>query len=187
MVKNEEAKPKKGQLRRGTIKTQAQRDEQDRRVKAKSPPNFPWSEEMEDQICFEVATTAKRLKEILDENEDFPSERQFYKELLSNSRLEQKYNNAKKQQQDVKLDYQREVLARARESTYIDQQGNHRIDSPAVALAKIECDNIKWEAARLARKKYGKIEIELTGDKEATDNVRKMLEKAKSKKHERDF
>lgn len=172
--------------------TRANFDELDKKIKTEhkklmGAPEFPYSDEIAEMICFDVATTPKRIKEILDDNPLYPKERTFYKWLLNRPKFSQMYNEAKRQQQDVKLDYQREVLERARESTYFDQQGNSRIDAPAIALAKLECDNIKWEAARLARRKYGTIEVELTADKEAADNVRKMLEKAKSKKHDRDY
>lgn len=120
------------------------------------PPDFPYNDDIADAICFEVATSVKRVKHILDANPVFPSERTFYKWLFNYPDLAQKYHEAKKLQQDLMIDYQDDVLAQARDTGYYDAQGNLRIDAPAVALAKIKCDNIKWEASKLNPKKYGK-------------------------------
>lgn len=176
-------KPKKGPSR--PKKTQAEYDEQDRLIKATAPPSFPWSVELEDAICFEISTTAAPVKTILDANSLFPSERQLYKKIFNDPNFEQKYTKARQLQQDVKLAAQHDVLERARVSTYLDLQGNHRIDAPAVALAKLECDNIKWEASKLNRKKYGKIEIEITDAKDARKSVAEHV--AKAKKHAKDY
>lgn len=164
MPKPKEAaeKPRKPQAKRTKQKTRAEYDELDKRIKKKyGAPSFPWSEELEDAICFEVATTPRRLKHILDANPDFPDERTFYKQLFNSPSFSEKYKLAKERQQDVKLESQHDELEWARNSKYFDKGGSERIDGGAVSLARLACDNIKWEASKLAPKKYGKLESEV--------------------------
>lgn len=127
-------------------------------------PHYPWCPEIEDAICFDIATTPKRLKHILEDNPDYPSEHTFYKRLFNSPEFAQKYHIARERQQDVKLDSQHDELEWARNSTYHDKGGSARIDGGAVSLARLACDNIKWEASKLAPKKYGKTDVETDDD-----------------------
>ena len=119
-------------------------------------PEFPYNQDIADAICFEVATSTRRVKHILESIDVFPNERTFFKWLFNYPEFAQKYAEAKKHQQDLMVDYQDDVIARYENMTYTDKEGNQRIDAPAVGFAKLKCDNIKWEASKLNPKKYGK-------------------------------
>jgi hypothetical protein len=118
-------------------------------------PEFEYSEALADEICFSIATSKDGLEAILNSNSTFPKARTVYKWLFNKPEFAQKYREAKEHQQDILVDSQKQELEWARNYTYLDAQGNNRIDSGAVALAKLACDNIKWDASKKAPKKYG--------------------------------
>jgi hypothetical protein len=118
-------------------------------------PPFEYDEKIADEICFLISTTKDGIDKILKVKDYFPGKMTFYKWIFSVSDFADKYRQAKEHQQDILVESQKEELEWARNYTYVDAQGNSRIDSGAVALAKLACDTIKWDASKKAPKKYG--------------------------------
>lgn len=159
-------------------KWQKEVEEAEAEIDRGGPPVFPYSEEMADAICFEVATRPEGIEDILKSIPVFPKVRTFYKWLFNKPEFARKYEIAKKRQQDIKIDEQLNVIKRAKTNhVYHDQYGNTKIDPAAVALAKLECDNIRWEAARLHPQKYGG-QPDDTQSKELINQVKGLVDKA---------
>ncbi len=150
-------------------------------------PEVPYDEEVAKEICFIISSTTMGIKKILDSDERFPCLYTFYKWLMTVREMSELYRDAKEKQQALLVDSQDDLVLEMMEKfTYIDAQGNKRIDAPAMTAAKIRCDNIKWNAARYASKIFGP----KPDDSPATkDDVRGISEELKQlrKTHEKPY
>lgn len=155
-------------------------------------PLFEYTEKLAKEICDTVAINSKRLKVLCKENPHWPTESTIYEWCIGNRAFSVMYNEAKVRQQDILVESQEDELERARSTTYVDKEGNYRIDSAAVALAKIKCDNIKWQAARVAPRKWSE-KTNNDGYAQSTLDIQRKLDTIKElaekslEKHERDI
>jgi hypothetical protein len=118
-------------------------------------PEWPFEKELAEEICFKISTSTDRLDKILKSEDRFPSKDVFYKWLFKSVEFKDMYQHARELQQEILVDSQVDELQRARMTTYTDKEGNERIDGAAVSLASLACANIKWEAARRDKRKFG--------------------------------
>lgn len=119
--------------------------------------NDKYTDELADLVCYAVATTPMGLDEICETYPQLPPSKTIYAWLLRNKEFDVRYTYAKLKQADTKLEYAYKILKDAEKKLIIDKDGVSRIDSAAITNAKNTVDLIKWEIARLARKKYGDI------------------------------
>jgi len=159
------------------VKTKA-KEKETKPKKKLGAPQFKWTKELEDEIFFRIATEPKSILTILSDKPEFPGKETFYKRMFNDEVFAERYDKCKRMQQDIKIESQNIVLERVRkEHTYIDQAGNVKLDSAAVALAKLELDNIKWEAARLGRTKWGDCASETEkGIKSIKDDIARLAD-----------
>ena len=157
------------------------------------PPKKPrkkqvkYSLELGAQVCRELAKSPRSIELICRENENFPHFSTVYDWLIDHPEFCEMYDKAKEKQQDILID---DICTRSQHAPddyyYFDREGNRRIDAGRVALFRIEVDAKKWQAARLARNKWGdKHDISITAD----DKAREIYEdvKKRTKKHDREF
>lgn len=151
--------------------------------KKRGAPELPYDANLMDELCFELSISRHGLDHILAHNKKYPSRETVYKWLFNIDEFAEKYRRAKEKQQDFLLDTQDLVLEEYSKYTYRDKEGNERIDAPAIALAKLKCDNIKWTAARVAARKYGnqipdQKQLATQEDiKESNEKLSKLIEK----------
>lgn len=178
---------KRAETQKAKPKSKAKPSQKAKPKRKAGAPEFAWTKELVEELFFDVSTTPKSIYKILSAKKHYPSERTFYKKLLEDKRFSQRYDQAKIIQQDVKIESQDDVLNEVLEKhTYIDKDGNVKIDSAAVALYKIKVDTIKWEAARLGRIKWGDSQPET--DKSIQSIKEGIARLADSKNpHEKDY
>jgi hypothetical protein len=100
------------------------------------------------EICDKIAS-GKSLVEVIASNKKYPSFRTFYNWLddPKNTNFLQTYDQARlnqiqSQDQEIKNEAEKQP------NTYLDQQGNIRIDSGYVAYQRLKIDTLKWLSER---------------------------------------
>ncbi len=108
-----------------------------------------------EEICFIVSTTKDKIDKILQSDKRFPRRDVFYRWLFEEPTFGEMYSLAKERQQDLLVEGQDEYMDWAQSRTFFDDKGNEKIDTGAIALAKLRCESVRWAAGRLAPRKYG--------------------------------
>lgn len=109
-----------------------------------------------DEICERLAG-GQSLRKIcgVDRDDFLPGQNTVYKWLDDNEAFAKQYASARARQADSKFDEAGEIAEKATVEN--------------VHVARLQIDTIKWQAAKLAPKKYGeKVELEHTGKMKVT-------------------
>lgn len=137
-------------------------------AKPKSNAGRPtkYNEETVSKVLDLIATHPYGLKRICDENDDIPEQTTLNMWRWKHPEFSLRYQVAKQQQAELIFEDCAQI-ALERE-TYIDMQGNVRIDAGAVARHKHITDVAKWTVSKLAPQKYGDMKNveELKADQE---------------------
>lgn len=100
-------------------------------------------------IC-DALMEGRSLRTICLADDDLPSERTVYRWLEVNDAFRQQYAHAREVQADTKFDQVWDIADKA--------------TAENVQVARLQIDAIKWQAGKLAPKKYGeKVELEHSG------------------------
>lgn len=120
-----------------------------------------YTSELADRICDLLATDTACLDEICAKNPDLPGHDSIYKWRHRHPEFAEKYLHAMHSRSHL---YAEETLKIAREkSTYLDAEGNNKIDPGYVAWQKMNVNLRQWHASKLAPKVYGdKTQVENT-------------------------
>lgn len=120
-----------------------------------------YTPELADRICDLLATDTACLDEICEKYPEIPSHDTIYKWRHRYMSFSEKYLQAMHSRGNL---YAEETLKIAREkSTFIDSEGNEKIDPGYVAWQKMNVNLRQWHASKLAPKTYG--------DKQIIENV----------------
>jgi replicative DNA helicase len=123
------------------------------------PSSF--TQEIADTICQRL-TEGESLRAICDA-EEMPSQSMVFRWLAADAQFREKYARAREASLQA---YEEDILQLSEDAlTYIDKEGNKRIDQGDVQRRKLRADNLKWIMSKLAPKKYGdKLAIGGDGD-----------------------
>lgn len=138
-------------------------------------------------VCDRIATTNLSVNKLC-KMDDMPSSKVFWQWMFREPDFKHKYLIAKEAQQHLIMEelddiYKNDI------GTYVDAQGNVRIDAPSATLIAKKIEHKRWYAARLASKNYGDKQTIETVDK-TKDEVRERLLKLEAElneKHKRDY
>lgn len=120
-----------------------------------------YTPELADRICDLLASDTACLDEILDKYPDLPCQDTVYRWRHRHKEFSEKYLQAMHSRGNL---YAEETLKIAREkSTFVDSEGNVKIDPGYVAWQKMNVGLRQWHASKLAPKIYG--------DKQVIENV----------------
>jgi hypothetical protein len=120
-----------------------------------------YTPELAERICDLVATNTCGIDILCDKYDDLPNESTVRLWRFKHSEFSMKYAQAKMFQAELMAEMIHQIADST--STYFDSEGNERVDSGSVALARLRVDSIKWHASKLAPKIYG--------DKQQTDTT----------------
>lgn len=123
-------------------------------------PAYNWTAELEDEICDTISKSHKGLSHHCKANSHWPNHDTIYQHIIRSAEFADKYAHAKERQQDCLVDYMMDICDDTSRDMYVDSLGNIKPNMTAVARDKLRADNIKWTAARLARKYRDKQVIE---------------------------
>lgn len=123
-----------------------------------------YTQEIADLICEEIAKGRSLRAICADRDAEFdsiPAERTVYRWLEEQETFRQHYARAREAQGDGKFEQTWEIAAAATPEN--------------VQVARLQIDTIKWQASKLAPKKYGdKIDANVNVDGGLTINVRRF-------------
>jgi hypothetical protein len=117
-------------------------------------PKIECTQELMDEVCALIATNPCSLVKICKDNPRLPAPNLLFKMMLAHPEFELAYARAKEKQIETLLDDAQNAVEEIEQYTYIDKQGNKRIDWGAASVARLKLDNTKWFAARLLPKRY---------------------------------
>jgi hypothetical protein len=156
-------------------------------------PKFKYTDKLGKKICEAIVTSAKSLKEICDENPDFPKHTTLYEWIATNKHFSDLYLEAKRKQIMIHMEetYALADTANSPDSHYADEKGNLRLDPAWVSFTNRRIELRKWHAARLQPRLFGdKSEVTTSSieDKELKNTVMQIRDSINLlKKHERDY
>lgn len=117
---------------------------------------------MSDRICSRIAAGESLVKICRDSK--MPGRSTVMHWILSDNEFRDKYARAKEICAEVFADEIIEIADDGTNDTYVDDNGNDKIDYDVIARSKLRVDARKWAASKLAPKKYGeKLQQEITG------------------------
>lgn len=112
-----------------------------------------YTEELAKEICEEFATHPVGIKQLCRDFPHFPSFDTISKWRFRYESFSRHYDLAKQHQLDLIAEDIRSIVRE--DCSFVDAQGVRKIDSGAVAQAKLIADCDKWTLSKLAPKKYG--------------------------------
>lgn len=125
-------------------------------------PEFPYSDDMANDICEAIATSSDGLETICVNNPNFPKPKTIYKWIFTNESFAQKYAHARDLQQEALI---AEVIRISKDNSrdlLPDENGRLRSNMAAVTRDRLIADNAKWVAGRLSRKYRDKQDVDST-------------------------
>jgi len=121
-----------------------------------------YTDELAIEICAKIAE-GKALTTICKE-EDKPSTVTVYSWLKNDTEFLNMYTRAREDQADTLFDEILTIADDGSNDTYLDADGNPRVDHDNVQRSRLRVEARKWGAAKLKPKKYGdKLDLGVTG------------------------
>lgn len=118
-------------------------------------------------ICERLASSSNGIAKILAagyRGHTLPEYATITAWLLADAEISAMYTRAKEDQADWMADEMLEIADDSVNDTYIDDDGNVRLNQEVVARSKLRLETRKWLAAKLKPRKYGdKVQQEVTG------------------------
>lgn len=119
-----------------------------------------------DEIC-ELIAEGHSLRSICS-TEDMPNKSTVFRWLAANKEFCDQYARARECQADTLADEILDIADDGKGDTYLDAEGNERVDHEAIARSRLRVDARKWIATKLKPRVYGdKVETTHKGDPEA--------------------
>lgn len=125
--------------------------------KERNPIGRPtdYNQELADRICEVVATSTHGTKKLTKIHEWMPADVTIYKWRYRHPEFACKYAEAKARQADLLAEEIIEIADDGLNDTYVDDQGNVKVDTDIVQRSRLRIDTRKWIACKLLPKVYG--------------------------------
>ena len=112
-----------------------------------------YTKELGDYICMRVATNTIGLKALCKMYEDLPNQDTIAMWRKTNQEFSDQFQKAKEFQARLLVEECEELIPEIK--TYVDSDGNERLDPASASLLKEKITHRRWMAARLAPRIYG--------------------------------
>jgi terminase small subunit-like protein len=139
-----------------------------------------YNEALAEEICTGIASSNLGLRALCDLNPHWPDRASIFIWMRKYPVFFDQYTKAKEQQAEVQVDYMLELANEPHK--YIDPEtGIQRTDVP---LLRVKMDAVKWQASKLAQKRFGdKVEPQIVNNELLQDSLdRKQQLDQKNKK-----
>ena len=114
-----------------------------------------YTPELADEICQVIATNPCGLPKICNLHSHFPSPETIRVWRWEKPQFSAKYTEAKKFQSEIMAESIEDVCDELLSNSYVDEDGNKKLDGGLVGHARLVVDSRKWTASKLAPKIYG--------------------------------
>jgi hypothetical protein len=125
-----------------------------------------YTPELADRICELVATSTHGTKKLCKLNDWMPDDTCIYKWRYRHEDFARKYAEAKARQADLLAEEIIEIADDGLNDTYVDDEGNVKVDTDIVQRSRLRIDTRKWLACKLLPKIYGERQPPKTEDSE---------------------
>ncbi len=123
-----------------------------------------YDQDLADRICELVATSTSGTKKLCKLNDWMPQDTTIYKWRYRHEEFSRKYAEAKARQADLLAEEIIEIADDGLNDTYVDDNGNVKVDTDIVQRSRLRIDTRKWIACKLLPKVYGQTKPAETGD-----------------------
>lgn len=121
-----------------------------------------YTKEIGDEIC-ERLSDGESLRAIC-RDDHMPSKAAVFRWLYVNQTFRDQYARAKEEQADSLADDILDIADDGRNDTYVDDEGNKKVDFDVIQRSRLRVDARKWIASKLKPKVYGdRIQQEISG------------------------
>lgn len=110
-------------------------------------------EALSEQVC-ELISEGKSLRQIA-LMDGMPSPSTFLRWVAADKGLESRYARARDVYFDLMAEQTLDIADDGLNDTYVDENGNRKVDHDVVHRSKLRIDARKWLLSKLANKKYG--------------------------------
>jgi hypothetical protein len=124
-------------------------------AKKKGRPQFPYNEELANEICGTIASSSVGLATLCGNNPHWPSRDTIYQWRENNPSFSDKYARAKIYQGEFLADEIIEIADDTSRDTMVNEEGITVFNNTAVARDRLRIDSRKWDASKLAPKIFG--------------------------------
>lgn len=137
-----------------------------------------YTEELADRICETVATSTLGTNKLCRLHKDWmPSQDTIYKWRYRHAYFAEKYALAKAQQAELMVEDIIDISDEGLNDTYIDEDGNVRVNPDVIARSRLRVDTRKWYASKLAPKIYGDKGKEKEDEAASASLMQKLIDK----------
>lgn len=117
-------------------------------------PEFPYTPEIVDRICYQIATTDKGLHAIC-KQEGMPSYQTVWRWINDPTKdFRDRYAQAKEEQMDFMAEQIMEIADDDSDDVIVTEKGSIP-NKEFIMRSRLRVDTRKWLMSKLARKKYG--------------------------------
>lgn len=121
-----------------------------------------YTKEIGDEIC-ERLSDGESLRAIC-RDDHMPNKSMVFRWLYEFQSFRDQYARAKEEQADTLADDILDIADDGRNDTYVDDEGNKKVDFDAIQRSRLRVDARKWIASKLKPKVYGdRIQQEISG------------------------
>lgn len=125
--------------------------------KPKHPGGRPtdYNSAIADRICEAVATSNLGTNKLCKMHDWMPNADTIYQWRYRHAEFADKYALAKSKQAELMAEELMDIADDGINDTYVDEDGNIKVDTDIVARSRLRVDTRKWYASKLAPKIYG--------------------------------
>uniref|UniRef100_C6E2C0 Terminase small subunit protein n=1 Tax=Geobacter sp. (strain M21) TaxID=443144 RepID=C6E2C0_GEOSM len=139
-----------------------------------------YTAEIAEEICYRIATTAKSLKRVCDEDERFPSHRTVLRWVQENSDFCHQYRIAREEQGNFLAFEGLEIIDDSSLDIAFKDDGKGGatafVDREVIARSRERAAYRKWLASKLAPKRYGE-KLDVNHDGPVSDALAALIQK----------
>ena len=117
------------------------------------PSNY--NDGLADRICELVATSNLGTNKLCKLYAWMPNADTIYQWRYRHAEFADKYARAKARQAELMVEEIIDIADDGTNDTYVDENGNQKVDTDIVARSRLRIDTRKWYASKLAPKIYG--------------------------------
>lgn len=114
-----------------------------------------YTKELASEICEAIATSDTGLKQLCEKNPHWPSRKCIHEWRIKYPEFSDSYAQAKQRQIETIVDACFDIADHGLNDTYLDANGNVKVDTDIVQRSRLRIDFRKWVAAKLLPKLYG--------------------------------
>lgn len=138
-------------------------------------PPYPWTRELEEEICDAIATDSKGIRNLCKLNPHWPDRSTIFRHLAKSKSFGDLYARSKRAQVELMVDEMVEVADDNSSDVTFDKKKGSVIDHEHINRARLRIDTRKWIACKLIPRVYGDRQIIEENNSHADETLKEVL------------